>query len=575
MREQPQTLLLLSPDKKEQPMSQPLFQTLAEIQVTLSPAEMNEYPFFCLSRKPVHLKRDIEWRRVDDEGRQFTWKVKPNSDGLPGEAAWEIWLTIIQPLLHASQPLRHGLLIPLGGVRHCLRVLGWTISGANARVLTRALSQVAGATIEFDLWLPLPHPKPEGENFRRVRGRGPRILFYSIGEYQVSEAELQSGELAYDYDLNDVISIRVALEADLQQNVQYRPLDQVYVRSVSPSARRWYELTAGSVFGAVSHPNSRGYFDTRYSWYVSRHHTLEAQTGLRRIKMQMEKITKDHLKSGYLRKVEYFETAEGDDVIIRYFPGAGAKRSINRVKSLLSGRRGLISVGDEPVDPATAPPPDSEAEALILKLISEYGLIEKIARRLIEENAEEARKQVEAYPYRKAKPDNPAAFLVQSIREKWPLPEKYLAAQARKANETTAQTQTETERIADMFAEAIECLQQATANIIVSEKPILHDACSVAERDLGDLRERVFAGDEGLLAEVENTLSTAESRITEALWQSTDPDELETMLKSARNELQKYEATMEKGVFNDTLRRSVIARLRDQYGIPRLSLFYL
>src|SRR5262249_13738592 len=157
----------------------------------------------------------------------------------------------------------------------------------------------------------------------------------------------------------------------------------------------------------------------------------------RRIRMQMEKITKDHLKSGYLRKVEYFETGEGDDVIIRYFPGAGAKRSISRVKSLLSGRRGLISVGDDSVDPVTASALDGEAEALILKMISEYGLIEKIARRLVEENAEEAHKQLEAYPYRKAKPDNPAAFLVQSIREKWPLPEKYLTMLARKENETT------------------------------------------------------------------------------------------------------------------------------------------
>jgi hypothetical protein len=556
-------------------MSQPLFQTLTETKVTLSPAGVNEYPFFCLSRRPAHLKRNIEWRGADNEGRAFTWKVKPNSDGLPGEAAWEIWLTIIQPLLHASQPLRHGLLIPLGGVRHCLRVLGWTISGANARVLTRALSQIAGATIEFDLWLPLPHPKPEGENFRRVRGRGPRILFYSIGEYQLSEAELQSGELAFDYDLNDVISIRVALEADLQQNVQYRPLDQVYARSVSPSARRWYELTAASVFGAVSHPNSRGYFDTRYSWYVSRHHTLEAQTGLRRIKMQMEKITKDHLKSGYLRKVEYFETAEGDDVIIRYFPGTGAKRSINRVRSLLSGRRGLISVGGEQVDHITEPPPDSEAEALILQMISEYGLIEKIARRLVEENAEEARKQVEAYPYRKAKPDNPAAFLVQSIREKWPLPEKYLAARARRGNETAVPAQTENEKITSLLAEAIENLRQAAANLTASGKPALYDACSSAERELGELCERITAGDQGLIAEVENTLTTAEDKITEALWQSTDPEELETMLKSAKTELQKYETRMESEVFNETLRRHVTARLRDQYQLPRLSLFYL
>ncbi|MCI0339210.1 MAG: hypothetical protein L0226_16690 [Acidobacteria bacterium] len=411
-----------------------------------------------------------------------------------------------------------------------------------------------------------------------MRGQGPHILFYSIGEYQVSEAELQSGELAYDYDLNDVISIRVALEADLQQNVQYRPLDQVYARSVSPSSRRWYELTAGSVFGAVSHPNSPGYFDIRYSWYVSRHHTLEAQAGLRRIKMQMEKITKDHLKSGYLRKVKYFETGEGDDVIIRYFPGTGARHSINRVKSLLSGRRGLISIGDEQVDPAPALPPDSKAEALILKMISEYGLIEKIARRLAEENAEEARKQVEAYPYRKAKPNNPAAFLVQSVREKWPLPERYVAAMARKRNETAAQAQTETERIAGMLTEAIECLQQAAANIATSGKPALQDACSVAERELDDLRDRIATGDKGLpvdLAEVENRLVAAEDRIKEAIWQSTDPGEIETMLKSARTELQRYEATMEPEVYKDTLRRHVTARLREQHEIPRPSLFYL
>jgi hypothetical protein len=85
----------------------------------------------------------------------------------------------------------------------------------------------------------------------------------------------------------------------------------------------------------------------------------------------------------------------------------------------------------------------------------------------------------------------------------------------------------------------------------------------------------VVAGDESLLAEVENKLAATEGRITEALWQSSDPVELETMLKSARTELQRYEATMEPNVFNDTLRRHVAARLREKHQIPRLSLFYL
>jgi hypothetical protein len=558
---------------------QPVFLDLPEMQVTLSPVGVSEYPFFCLSRKPAHLKRNIEWRGADGEGRQLVWKVKPNSDGLPGEAAWEIWLTIIQPLLHAHQPLKHGLPIPLGGVRHCLRVLGWTISGANAKVLTKALSQITGATVEFDLWLPLPKPGPEGENFRRVRARGPRILFYSIGEYQVTDAELQSGELSYEFDLNDVISIRVALEADLQQHAQYRPLDQVYARSVAPTARRWYELTAASVYGAVSHPQSPGYFELHYSWYVARHHTLGPQTGLRRVRMQMEKVIRDHLASGYLRKAEYFETADGDDVILRYYPGVGAKRSISRTKSLLSGRRGLVGVEAEPGEPEkTSPPPlDSEAKTLVERMVTEYGVIEKIARQLVEENAEEARKQVEAYPYRKAKPDNPAAFLVQSIRGKWPLPDKYLAALARREKEGRAGEQTVTDKGASLLAEIREALRAAAAHIAALGMPTLHEACREAEREITELHSGFVAGGASgniWSDEIENGLSDIEDRITKALWESADPAELQAMLESARAEFQHYQSKMEAEIFLDTVRRRVVNRLRERYRIPHLSLFY-
>lgn len=543
--------------------------------MTLSPVGVSEYPYFCLSRKPAHLKRDIELRGSDNQGRNFMWKVKPNSDGLPGEAAWEIWLTIIQPLLHAHKPLKHGMLIPLGGVRHCLRTLGWTISGANARVLTRALSQIAGATVEFDLWMPLPRTGPEGETFRRVSGRGPRILFYSVGEYRVSEAELQGGELACAYDLNDVISIRVALEADLQQNAQYRPLDQAYARSVSPSSRRWYELTAGSAFGAISHPMSPGYFDVRYSWYVARHHTLEPQVGLRRIKMQMEKITKDHVESGYLRKVQYLETGEGDDVILRYFPGAGAKRSINRVKSVLSGRKGLIPVEETSVDSDPAIASEKGREALIQRLTGEFGLIEKVARQLVEENPEGTLRQVEAFPYRKARPDNPAAFLVKSIREQWPLPEKYEASLVREGSEAMAQAETETNRIAELLAASIEGLRQLAEDLSPSGPPALEAVCCDVRRELGVLRERIAAGDYGLLLDLEGALTAADARITEALWQSTDPEELEGMLRAAKAELKKYEERMEGSVFDETLRGHVTARLRERYRTPRLDLFYL
>jgi hypothetical protein len=59
------------------------------------------------------------------------------------------------------------------------------------------------------------------------------------------------------------------------------------------------------------------------------------------------------------------------------------------------------------------------------------------------------------------------------------------------------------------------------------------------------------------------------------LWQSTNSDELERMMKAAGDELQRYKTSMEAEVYKDILRRQVTTRLREQYAMPRLSLFYL
>ena len=57
-----------------------------------------------------------------------------------------------------------------------------------------------------------------------------------------------------------------------------------------------------------------------------------------------------------------------------------------------------------------------------------------------------------AFPYRKAKPDNLGAFIVQSIREDWPFPEKYLEEQARQLREVEAkQQQAETQKRFDRY----------------------------------------------------------------------------------------------------------------------------
>jgi hypothetical protein len=145
-------------------------------------------------------------------------------------------------------------------------------------------------------------------------------------------------------------------------------------------------------------------------------------------------------------------------------------------------------------------------------------------------------------------------------------------------NETDAQSLPEAKRIASLLTEAIERLQQATVNISALGVAALLDACSAVGRELGDLRDRITTTDQALpvdMAELENRLAAAEDRITEALWQSTSSDELERMMKATGDELQRYRASMEPEVYKDILRRQVTTRLREQYAMPRLSLFYL
>jgi hypothetical protein len=77
------------------------------------------------------------------------------------------------------------------------------------------------------------------------------------------------------------------------------------------------------------------------------------------------------------------------------------------------------------------------------------------------------------------------------------------------------------------------------------------------------------------LVDIESKLAAAEDVILRALWRSTDPEELERMFNAASVKLQRYKRTMEPAVYEDTLRRYVTVGLRERFGIPHLSLFYL
>jgi hypothetical protein len=168
-----------------------------------------------------------------------------------------------------------------------------------------------------------------------------------------------------------------------------------------------------------------------------------------RVVEQMNDLIKDHKTFGYLEKVEYRAIREPGaeiDYIIRYYPGEGARRSVNRIRSHHPRRKrdtqqGLpLSEADQPMLPKVEATGelDREAELLIARLTAVspegFGISRVKARELVKANRKAVEEQIGAFPYRdlgKAK-KNVSGWLIAAIEENYTLPASYLEEQEKK-----------------------------------------------------------------------------------------------------------------------------------------------
>ena len=74
---------------------------------------------------------------------------------------------------------------------------------------------------------------------------------------------------------------------------------------------------------------------------------------------------------------------------------------------------------------------------------------------------------------------------------------------------------------------------------------------------------------------LEDSLTSLEKMLDEALLASLSARELAEAHSMAEEQLQPYRSRMETPVFEQTLNNLLLKRLRDAHGLPRLSLFYL
>jgi hypothetical protein len=519
-------------------------------------------------------------QRLDGE-LEFRWEVSYNEKYGPAkQLAYQIDTLVIAKRLYdyfeASKTIP--AVIPIGSLYQICRELGMDPeSGKNKNNVKRALGQNVGVFIDAYF------------SFEDRTGKE-RWISRQFHRYAVVHRgeDLPNGSKA-----DQLYIVFHPVYLDILNSARWRPLDFAYLKVLPPASQRCYEIISPRIFAALKYGHPRT--ELMYSDYCLFSAQMR-QSKYKPFRAQMDHVHKPHLSSGYLTKVEYKETIDEEgkiDWVIAYYPGPKARAEFSHFNPRLYDAAFPKSTGG---DRAGRGDESRELVAYFHRLVhkagDEYEPVKREleqASRLIETYGVDVARYIVEFAHKEAPKTK---FEMQVFGAVLVYEKRALTAYERRKksgprsqttttqreNDTEAQSLSEAEKIASLLTEAIERLRQATGNLSTSGMSALLDACSAVERELGDLRDHIATTDKDLpvdLAGIENRLVAAEDRITEALWQSTNSDELERMMKAAGDELQRYKTSMEAEVYKDILRRQVTTRLREQYAMPRLSLFYL
>lgn len=429
--------------------------------VVLVPRATNDLPFFYLTKQKASLSENIDYQGVDISGRPMRWQVFPSNNrviGAPSIKAHEVWYRLIKPMIDQwlNRERDTPEIIPLGKVRECLRVVGWTEGGFEARDFLRCLRQIGAAWCVADLWIPTTAIDEQGNTiFEHINAEFSKLTLYAIGKTHLTEQQINSGNFKFDFDIEDTVYIQLhPVEAQIQKNQPQKYIDNQYLFSVSPAARRWYELMAGKIFGVIK--NKGAFCEIRYSWYVKHHHTLKHHVQHKRVTEQMNEIVKDHLAADYIRKVEYRKIKESDhelDFIIRYYPGEAAKESIARIQGHIYHRRSErqqlaaalkmtkaikepAEQGSRPTEPITTTlsTASEQDNQLVQELIINFQVAAIRAMSLVQHHRASAVEQLAAFPYRAASPKNRAGWMIEAIEKNYTLPDEYIQSKQKEAD---------------------------------------------------------------------------------------------------------------------------------------------
>ncbi|HSP63639.1 MAG TPA: hypothetical protein VLQ90_11700, partial [Pyrinomonadaceae bacterium] len=74
---------------------------------------------------------------------------------------------------------------------------------------------------------------------------------------------------------------------------------------------------------------------------------------------------------------------------------------------------------------------------------------------------------------------------------------------------------------------------------------------------------------------LEDSLTGVERMLSDALRATVSGNQLDEIREEVKTQLRSYRAQMDVPAYEQTMDNLLLKRLRDQFGVPRLSLFYL
>ena len=129
----------------------------------------------------------------------------------------------------------------------------------------------------------------------------------------------------------------------------------------------------------------------------------------------------------------------------------------------------------------------------------------------------------------------------------------------------------------DAISEHLQRSRESLVQMANARRPEddLSEAMTRAAALLGDIEDDLAGGAPLDTRKLEDSLTGLERLLNDSMFAVASDAELEAQKAAVKEQLKPYRSQMETAVYNQTFNNLLLKRLREQFAVPRLSLFYV